>query len=502
MSKAIKVYVALFVFSIGLILSGANSALANTAIFSDIPSSFWAKEEIQFLHSKGIINGYDQGSSQVFRPNNEVTRAQAAKMIMIAIGKTESKSKQSSFKDIPSGHWALGWIERANELGIITGYEEDGTFRPNDSLTRAQMSKIISRAFGLDVSAAEEKEIVFSDITRKYWASHYINTLYYNGISNGSGQLFKPTEKISRAHFSVFISRALEEDFRFDPVEPTPAPAPKPVEPTPTPEEPKPEPVKPTPPSGEVISQGKVTADVLNVRSGPGTTHPVIGQLAMNSQVSIYGINGDWVTINFNNTTGYVHKRYIKIVNLEGNPLQNRIIVVDAGHGGSDPGAVNGSTYEKNIVIEVAKILQQKLEAHGVTVVMTRSGDTFPSLADRVKISKDSNAEAFISIHTNAASAAAKGTETYYDTSENANGNESAKLAKEIQKQIVALADMRDRGIKDNEFYVIRNQDIPSVLVELGFITNSEDYTKLVSSKYHEIFAEAIFQGVLSYYSN
>lgn len=523
MSNGIKLYIVIIALVIGTVFNlNVDKASARSAVvFKDIPSSFWAKEEIDYLYSKDVIKGYDVDDAKMFYPGRNVTRAQAAKMILIAIGEPELNKKTATFKDVPKDHWAYGWIEHANSLGIITGYDEDGTFKPDDFLTRAQMSKIISKAFGLDVEAAEAKPIVFDDIKQDYWASHYINTLYYNGISNGSGNSFKPTETISRAHFSVFISRALNEKFRFDPKEvvveqpkpvepPKPVESPKPVDPPKPVEPPKPvdppkpvEPVPTEPVAGDIIAYGTVTAGSLNVRSESNATSAILGSITLGSQVSVYSLEGNWAKISYNNQPAYVHKGYLKLKNVSGNPLKDRIIVVDAGHGGSDVGSLNGTTYEKNIVIAVAKKVQEKLESQGAKVIMTREGDTYPSLSDRVELAKKSYAELFVSIHNNSSDdPSAHGTETYYDTSENDNGTESKELAVEIQDKLIELAGTRDRGVKDNKFYVIRNLDIPSVLVELAFISNPADFSKLTSAGYQEIFAEAIYQGIKNYYSN
>lgn len=471
MSKKVKLHLVVSLFVLGTLFSmfGTSVSAKSSLVFNDVTENHWAKDEIEYLSSKNIINGYEENNTKYFKPDNEVTRAQAAKIIMVALGKTELQTSSSSFKDVPSDHWATGWIERANQMGIMSGNEK-GLFDPESSLTRAQMSKILTKAFGLEINAAEEKEIVFFDIKKDFWAASYINTLYHNGISNGSGNYFKPNQFVSRAHFSVFISRTLEDDFK-------------------------------VPQLGPSSIQGKVTASSLNVRSAPNSSSSVVGKLTLGETVSVYEINGYWAKIDFNNAPAYVHKTYLKLKNMNNNPLKDRIIVIDAGHGGKDPGAVNGSYTEKNIVIEVAKKVQNKLQSKGAKVIMTREGDSYPSLGDRVDISDKSYAELFVSIHTNAASASAKGAETYYDSSQNDNATESAELAKEIQKQIVSLAGMKDRGVKDNSFYVIRNQDIPSVLVELGFITNSEDLSKLTAAQYQEIYAEAIYRGILNYYS-
>lgn len=439
-------------------------------VFSDVPTDYWAKNEIEFLYNRSIIQGYDQGDELQFRPKEFVTRAQAAKMLMKALGEEEKTVSNAKFKDVPADHWAAGWIELAVEKGIFTGYP-DGTFHPNDRLKRSQMSKIITIAFSLPDVSPNEKTNIFTDVNSKYWAHPYVMKLYYNGISNGSQNKFMPESYVSRDQFSAFLARAMSEQFRL-------------------------------PVNSSVVAKGKVTAQSLNVRSAGNTNASIVGKLSYGTMVNVYEINGYWAKISYGNMNGYVHKSYLKLQNTNGNLLQGRIITIDAGHGGADSGAIGNGAYEKNIVLSVAKKLKQKLEKAGVNVIMTREDDTYPSLEKRVEIAKQNYAELFISIHVNSGSSAATGTETYYDTSTNPNGYESYLLAKEIQNQIVSNASVVDRGVKNNKFYVIRYNTVPSVLVELGFISNSDDAQKLISDDYQNIFAESIYNGILQYYKD
>jgi N-acetylmuramoyl-L-alanine amidase len=451
--------------------SSASFSASSTGetIFADVPADHWAKREIEFLYERAIIQGYNENGVMQFHPNENVTRAQAAKMIMKALGESEKPVTRARFKDIPPSHWAAGWIERAVEKGIFQGYA-DGTFQPNAPLKRSQMSKIIAIAFQLPEPSAAGSQQIFRDINPNYWAYPYIAKLYYNGISNGSANQFMPESYTSRGQFSAFVARALNKDFRL-------------------------------PVNGPAIATGKVTAATLNVRSAGSDSASVIGQLTRGTVVSVLSINGYWAKISYNGKTGYVHKSYLKLKNVNGNPVQGRIIVIDAGHGGTDPGTMNGKTYEKNIVLPVAQKVKQKLESAGAKVIMTRESDVYKTLEERVQIAKNNYAELFVSIHVNSASPAANGTETYYDTSKNPNGYESYLLAKAIQQQIVDNADMNNRGVKDYDYYVIRNNNVPSVLIELGFITNSSDYQKLTSDSYQNIFAQSIYNGIVQYYS-
>ncbi|MED0686232.1 N-acetylmuramoyl-L-alanine amidase [Anoxybacillus ayderensis] len=456
--------------------SWANTELKQAGRFVDVAEGHWAKNEIDFLANAQIINGYQAGQTSEFRPAQSVTRAEAAKMIVSALGQTEWKDGTLSFQDIPNNHWARGWIARAVQLGIMGG---DGTtnFRPNDSLSRAEMSIVLVNAFSLpSKGAAVEAAPVFKDTTG-HWALAHINRLYYHGIANGRDGQFFPKDAISRAEFATLLARTINDQFRL--------PLPDLIE------------------QGKTNIQGTVTTATLNVRQTPSATGVLVGTLRKGQVVDVYDINGYWAKIAYNGQFAYVHKTYLKLRNITGSPVKGRIIVVDAGHGGKDPGAMSGGANEKTIVLEVAKFVKEKLEKAGATVIMTRETDVYPTLQDRVNIAKNNYAEMFVSIHTNSATnTSAKGAEVFYDSSTNPNGEESKKLAQYIQEEIVRMANMVDRGVKNSGLYVLRNNSVTSVLVELGFISNAEDRAKLTSPEYQNIYAEAIYQGIVKYYTS
>ena len=268
----------------------------------------------------------------------------------------------------------------------------------------------------------------------------------------------------------------------------TPKPTPTPV-PTPT-----------QPVTGDVL--GRVVTDSLNVRAGAGANYDIIGSLKRDDKVSVVSISNNWLKINYNNKEGYISKTYVKLLNQKDNVLKNRIIVLDPGHGGKDPGAVSESATEKAIVFKVASLVRQKLEASGAKIVMTRTGDTYPTLQERVDTAVKNYGEMFVSIHVNAAaSTSAKGTETYYSVSTGDVYLEDIDLATFVNEEIVKNAEMNDRGVKKYPYYVINNMAMPSILVELGFITNSEDRVKLVNDEYVEKYAQSIYNGIVKYYT-
>ncbi|MFJ7887280.1 N-acetylmuramoyl-L-alanine amidase [Lysinibacillus xylanilyticus] len=257
-----------------------------------------------------------------------------------------------------------------------------------------------------------------------------------------------------------------------------------------------------TPPkvSGDLL--GRVTVDNLNIRKEANSTSTVLSKLKKGEYVQVNSINGYWAQIIYNGQEGYVHKSYLKILNLSGNPLKDRIIIIDPGHGGKDPGTVVGTIAEKNIALKVSTLVTQKLEAAGAKVLMTRTGDTYPTREGRVDFTHANYGEIFVSIHVNyAANTSAQGTETFFAKTPGDMYQEDIDLATFVNNQIVKNVNMNDRKVKKGNFIVIANTNIPAILVELGFLSNSEDRAKLTDDQYIELFAESIYKGILEYYS-
>lgn len=181
-----------------------DSCKVNVSIFSDIPQTHWAYKQVDDLASKNIIKGYSDGS---FRPGDNITRAHAAVMIVNALG-LDHKAKGANFSDVSSGHWAAGHIAAAQEAGIINGYS-DGTFRPGENITRAQIAVMITKAYKLNDTGVK---VNFGDVSQNHWAQKYIEVLASNGIINGyKDGNFGPGDLTTRAHFSVVLSNAIKK---------------------------------------------------------------------------------------------------------------------------------------------------------------------------------------------------------------------------------------------------------------------------------------------------
>lgn len=173
------------------------------------------------------------------------------------------------------------------------------------------------------------------------------------------------------------------------------------------------------------------------------------------------------------------------------------LIVLDPGHGGSDPGASYFGEYEKNITLPIAKRVKALLEEEGLQVRMTRSTDTYVGLYDRSDYANDLNATVFVSIHANAAplNPTASGIETYYYSENEAGG----KLAAKIHTAILDSTGAVDRKVRTARFVVIKETEMPSVLIETGFMTNEEEFDNLTDAKYQEKLAQGICNGILDY---
>ncbi len=177
-------------------------------------------------------------------------------------------------------------------------------------------------------------------------------------------------------------------------------------------------------------------------------------------------------------------------------PNGRLVVVVDPGHGGPDPGAVGiGGLQEKELVLDIGRRVQTRLEQSGVQVVMTRNADIDLDLQPRVDIAQRANATVFVSIHANSINLSRQdisGLETYYYQS-------GLELARSIHRSVLQGTGIEDRGVRSARFYVLRRTSMPSVLVEVGFVTGREDAAKLRTSTYRQQMADSIARGVLQY---
>lgn len=177
-------------------------------------------------------------------------------------------------------------------------------------------------------------------------------------------------------------------------------------------------------------------------------------------------------------------------------PQGRLVVVIDPGHGGADVGAVGvGNLYEADVVLPIAQQVATLLQQQGIQAVLTRNSNVEIDLEPRVQMAEQAQANLFVSIHANSMGMERpdiNGAETYYYASGEA-------LAQTIQSSIVSSLGMNDRGVKQARFYVLRRTSMPSVLVETGFVTGSEDGPRLADANFRNQMAVAIARGILLY---
>ncbi len=188
-----------------------------------------------------------------------------------------------------------------------------------------------------------------------------------------------------------------------------------------------------------------------------------------------------------------------------GNQSSEIIVVIDAGHGGWDPGAGDSELNEKDANLVIALKAGDLLKQRGIRVEYTRKDDSYLGLEERSSIANKLNATLFVSIHNNAnIQSAPCGTETYfYAPQENPDlfiqRDERARLAKALQTQLLDKLQRQNRGVKEANLSVLRNTRMPSVLVEVAFISNPTEKALLKTNDFKDQAAEAIANGILSF---
>ena len=237
------------------------------------------------------------------------------------------------------------------------------------------------------------------------------------------------------------------------------------------------------------------------------TTDPRHFSYVLGNAKTVQALSGTWASNNnYGNTIMNLYNSLMEVSTGNNGSGEKGLVVIDAGHGGTDSGAVSGSRIEKNINLSIALKTESELKTRGYTVKMVRTNDSTITLNDRAKFANDLGADLFISIHQNSfTSSSANGTEVYYTTSEPDSGfptQSSNKLSKSKEvanltcNNIASAIGTYNRGIKDGNLTVLRNTKMPSILIECGFITNDQDFLKISSDNYQNKIAQAIGYAV------
>jgi N-acetylmuramoyl-L-alanine amidase len=244
-----------------------------------------------------------------------------------------------------------------------------------------------------------------------------------------------------------------------------------------------------------------------NLRTQPSLSAGIIRVAKAGERFKKVNETNDWVQIQYSaSQTAWVSKGLTAAVDSTTSAslpsssaaLKDKIIVVDAGHGGYDPGTSGKSSIEKNLALTTAKLVASRLANAGANVFMTRSNDTFISLSGRVNVSEAKHADAFISIHYNAStSSSANGIASFYYSE-----SKDKELAKYIQESMAENApSMKDMGVRFGDYYVTRENNQRAVLLELGFLSNAHDEQIVSSNAYQQQISTGIYQGIARYFA-
>ena len=183
-------------------------AQTTTPTFTDVPSDYWAFNQIEAVAAAGFMNGY---ADATFKPNDIASRAMAAVALYRAAGLTTDPNQTTNFSDVSNDYWAFKEIEAVNKAGYMTGYG-DGTFKPDNSISRREIANVLYRAKGLNVNVSESS---FADVLPTDPSLNQIEAIYLAGYTNGCGldavsgkPLFCPDAVTNRDALAVFLYNA------------------------------------------------------------------------------------------------------------------------------------------------------------------------------------------------------------------------------------------------------------------------------------------------------
>lgn len=244
----------------------------------------------------------------------------------------------------------------------------------------------------------------------------------------------------------------------------------------------------------------EVNTDFLTIRRLPSEASEIVGTLRRGNKVTTFKEHNGWVQTYYNGQEAWAVANYLKPtqesnVFLPNGLLSGYTIVIDPGHGGKDPGAIGSNgVLEKDLILATSLAIAKQLEEAGAEVILTRKDDSFLTLDERVAISNENHADAFISIHFNSYDQQyVGGINTYYH-------KKGKRLAYAIQRALSQEVKLRNRGVIQNDYHVLRDNHQPAILIELGFITNTKELTTLQSEGYQSNVARAILIGLIEYF--
>ncbi|EHO48841.1 N-acetylmuramoyl-L-alanine amidase [Lentilactobacillus kisonensis] len=244
-----------------------------------------------------------------------------------------------------------------------------------------------------------------------------------------------------------------------------------------------------------------VKVNQLNIRSGPAVTYSVKAKVKQGQRLQVISRKNDWIKVIYNHKTiGWVASWLVTNPDIKHvTRLSEATVVLDPGHGGADTGALSISGQpEKRYTLIVAKLVAQKLRSRGTKVIMTRDRDKTVSLYSRPKVAINASANAFVSFHFDSSDEdnTASGYTCYYY-----HDGDSKDLASAIDTKMAHLP-LANRGIDFGNYLVIRDNAVPAILIEGGYINTNKDFKLIQSKAYQEQYANDVVAGLAAYFRN
>ncbi|NJR61772.1 MAG: hypothetical protein HC769_24845 [Cyanobacteria bacterium CRU_2_1] len=515
--------------------------------FQDVPANHWAAAAIAQADRMGFLSGFPD---QTFRPEELLTRLDALVSLVNGLGLTgDNPSVLGVYRDraqIPS--FAIGAIAAATQHRLVMSYPWVDRLNPWARLTWAEVAVMLYQALVVTEQAIAlpcpyivnpQPNATFADI-QGHWAAEFIRGLASQGLMDGltEGQ-FEPDRPMMRSEYAELLVKG------FNPAADRPAKF-----------------FADIPPDSEwadaiqQVYQGKlmggfadntfhpnrgitrvqVLLSLVNAIKFPAADLAILDryQDAETIPASVRNVvataTTEWLVVNYPNLrelhpnqpatraeiAAMVYQALVRLGRASAisspyiihpqqpNQKQPRdpnaalVVAIDPGHGGFDLGGIGlDGVREKDVTLPMAIDVADWLKRQNIQPILTRSGDYDLELATRVEIAENADADLFISLHANVNpnQPTLNGLELYHYAA----STESARLAQAIHHSLVRSIEVRDRGIHHANFYTLRLPPMPSVLVEIGYLTGQQDAANLANATYRNYLAQAIAIGILRY---
>ncbi|SDB96912.1 N-acetylmuramoyl-L-alanine amidase [Pelagirhabdus alkalitolerans] len=248
--------------------------------------------------------------------------------------------------------------------------------------------------------------------------------------------------------------------------------------------------------NGDMPEMMMIPIDKVTLREDATVGSNRLRELTKHQTVTILESVDGWIQVETRDeTVGYIPSWLLDVDQSDAKPINDQTIVIDPGHGGEDIGATGISgRYESEYALFTSYILQRQLELLGANVALTRTDDYYHALGPRPALSNYKHADAFISIHYNSEPnyPSANGMDTFY------RDKIDEELALSVHDQLIETTDANDRGASTGNYQILRLSKRPSMLLELGFLSNQTEEERIQSTPYQYLISEGVIKGLLN----